>query len=103
MQTRNLPAVPATLARDAARAALITLALLSVPLVAMRFTRDVHWTVSDFGMAAVLLGGAALAILRALRLPLSRPRRAGLAAALALALLAVWVELAVGVFFRFGS
>lgn len=92
-----------TLSGDLARVALATGAILLMPLLAMGWSREVHWTGFDFAVAAMLLGVAGFAGLRAARLrgPLLRPVAA--VAAIALVFAAVWVELAVGVFFHFGS
>lgn len=72
--------------------------LLPVPLVAMRFTREVNWTAFDFAAAALLLGGgAALTELAARLLPRARDRViAGIGIAAAVAL--VWIDGAVGLF-----
>lgn len=84
--------------RNVLRVLLATGALLLVPLVAMRFTAEVRWDAFDFAASAVLLAGAGLAF--ELAMAKLRTRRARLAAggAIALALLAVWAELAVGIF-----
>lgn len=89
--------------RDVVRVGAASALVLLAPLAAMQFTREVNWTVLDFGAAAVLLLVAGLACVRAARRP--RPARARLVtvALLALAFAAVWIELAVGVFFTLGS
>lgn len=85
------------------RVVLGTAAILLVPLVAMQFTREVNWTGADFFAAAVLLLGAGSVLdLLLRRLPNRRQRLVG-AALLGLAFAYVWAELAVGIFFRFGS
>ncbi len=72
--------------------------LLSVPVIAMRFTHEVAWTASDFVFAAVLLGGAGLAF----ELVFWRARGLQLRLALGLGILAVvlfvWAQGAVGIF-----
>jgi len=78
--------------------AIIALAILAVPLVAMQFTGEVNWGPGDFlvaaGMLAALWAGVELA-LRTLARPAAR--FAGIALAV-LIFLAVWTELAVGIF-----
>ncbi|MBX9746379.1 MAG: hypothetical protein K2X34_05730 [Hyphomonadaceae bacterium] len=70
--------------------------LLLVPFVAMQFTDEVAWTVTDFVTAASLLFGTGLAYVL---LTLNAPRRRlPVAAALLFVLGLVWAELAVGVF-----
>jgi len=90
---------------DLLRVGLATAVILLIPLVAMQFTREVAWSAVDFGVAALLLAGAGLACLRtARRVAHWRPwQRVALVAALAMAFAALWVELAVGVFFNLGS
>ena len=76
----------------------VTAALLLVPLVAMQFTGEVNWTLSDFVIAGVLLAGTGLAyVLSTMKMSSARARTVvGIVLAVALAL--VWAELAVGVF-----
>lgn len=94
-----------TMGIDLLRVGLATAMILLVPLVAMQFTREVTWSGFDFGAAAVLLAGAGFACLRtARRVARLRPWQQVLAVgAVAMAGAAVWVELAVGVFFGVGS
>lgn len=74
------------------------IALLLVPLVAMRFTSAVNWAIEDFTAAAVLIGGAGLGFELALYLLRSTASRviAGIAIVVVFAL--VWAQLAVGIF-----
>jgi hypothetical protein len=71
--------------------------ILLVPLVAMQFTREVHWKGSDFLAAGVLLLGAGLAVEFLLRRPIT-PARVSIGITVVVALLVVWLELAVGIF-----
>lgn len=90
---------------DMLRVGLATAMILLVPLVAMQLTGEVAWTGFDFAVAAVLLAGAGLACVRAARRAarLRRWQQAAVVGAVALVFAAVWVELAVGVFFQLGS
>lgn len=92
-----------TLSGDLLRVALGTGAILLMPLLAMQWSREIYWTGFDFAVAAMLLGVAGFAGLRAARLRGPRLRRVALVCAIALAFAAVWVELAVGIFFHLGS
>lgn len=75
---------------------MVTAALLLVPLVAMQFTGEVDWTLSDFVIAGVLLAGTGLAYVLS-TMKMSNPRsRLVIGAVLAVALMLVWAELAVG-------
>jgi hypothetical protein len=73
-------------------------ALLTVPLVAMRFTGEVKWGVFDFIVAGVLLFGTAITIEVALRMITSFWMRIAACGAILFALFLVWAELAVGIF-----
>ena len=72
--------------------------LLLIPFVAMQFTSEVNWSLSDFIIAGVLLLGTGLLIelvLRVVRKPLHRLLLCGI---ILLALFLIWAELAVGIF-----
>jgi hypothetical protein len=66
-------------------------ALLLLPLVA-----DAPWTLSDFVVASILLGGAGLLLELIIRISSNIFYRAGAAVAVAACLLLVWVNGAVG-------
>lgn len=84
------------------RVLLGTGAILLLPLLAMQFTREVNWTGSDFVVAAVLLLVAGFALELALG-RLANTRRLFGVGAIALGFVYAWAELAVGIFFHFGS
>jgi hypothetical protein len=85
-------------ARDITRVALATAAILLVPLVAMRFTDEVDWTVLDFAVAGALLAGTGFMYVVATRNATRLRRKALIGILLAIALILVWSELAVGLF-----
>ena len=72
--------------------------LLAIPLIAMQFTNEVHWTGSDFLVAGALLLGTGLLAEGILRTFTKRNHRLAWLGVLGLLLLLVWAELAVGVF-----
>ncbi len=72
--------------------------ILLVPLVAMQFTSEVQWTLSDFLIGAVLLLGTGLLLELLLRVIKKTSLRIAVGAAILLILLLVWAELAVGIF-----
>lgn len=76
----------------------VVLSLLLIPLIAMQFTDEVNWTISDFVIAAVLLSGTGL--IGAFVLPrIKNVRyRIVIGVALLLVLLLLWAELSVGIF-----
>lgn len=73
-------------------------AILLLPLLAMRFTREVNWTASDFLAAAVLLGSAGAIFELAARLIPARVPRWLFAAGLVGLVAMVWADGAVGIF-----
>lgn len=77
---------------------LVASALLLLPLLAMQFTSEVNWSLFDFAVAAVLLFGTVTAIefvLVKVRKPIYR---LALCATVVVALVLIWLELAVGIF-----
>lgn len=80
------------------RITIITGAVLLVPLVAMQFSEEVDWSLSDFMIMGglIFITGMALELI-AKRVGDSRRRLAAMSA-VALAFLLIWAELAVGVF-----
>jgi len=72
--------------------------ILCIPLIAMQFTSEVNWTLSDFIVAGVLLFGTGLAIELAIRYINPGIGRSILLIIILLALFLIWAELAVGIF-----
>ena len=76
----------------------IAIFLLAIPLIAMQFTPEVNWTLSDFVAAGVLLLGTGLTC----ELVLRKVKKFNHRVILCLTVLAigflVWLELAVGIF-----
>lgn len=87
-----------SLARELGRVLLGAGAILLVPLVAMRFTREVDWGPLDFAVAAMLLAGIGSLHVLLTRKLRSAPQRRAIGGGLLLALLLLWAELAVGIF-----
>lgn len=71
---------------------------LVAPLLAMQVTDSVNWGFGDFAMAALLLGGTGLVLELVTRMLQSPAQRWVAAGAVLLAMLAIWAELAVGIF-----
>jgi len=72
--------------------------LLLIPLIAMQFTNEVNWSMSDFIVAAVLLLVAVFTyelISRKVKAPTNRTI---LSVTLLIIFLLIWAELAVGIF-----
>ncbi|MET6989294.1 hypothetical protein [Sediminicola arcticus] len=77
---------------------LIAVSILLIPLLAMQFTEEVKWTLSDFLVAAFLLLGTGLMIDLVLRKVTKTTYRIALCTALLISLFLIWAELAVGIF-----
>lgn len=78
---------------------LVVIALiLTIPLVAMLFTSEVNWNLTDFVAAGILLLSAGFAIELAIRYAKTPTLRAILLVIILLTLFLVWAELAVGIF-----
>jgi ABC-type cobalt transport system substrate-binding protein len=72
--------------------------LLVVPFIAMQFTNEVNWSVSDFMVAGVLLLGTGLLCELVMRKVKNIKTRLAICGVILLALLIIWIELAVGIF-----
>jgi hypothetical protein len=85
-----------TLTQSITRVALGTALLLLIPLVAMQFTSEVVWTLSDFVIAGALLFGTGLTYLLVARLGNNGTYRLAVGIAVMAGLLLIWGNLAVG-------
>ena len=72
--------------------------LLLLPLAGMQFSKEVNWDGTDFLVAGVLLLGTGLGCEFVLRKVRTTRNRIIICGAILLALLLVWMELAVGIF-----
>ncbi|MCX8104820.1 MAG: hypothetical protein N3D80_02975 [Ignavibacterium album] len=75
---------------------LSALMILLIPLIAMQFTAEVKWTISDFVVAAILLLITGLSLELMLRRVKTTKQRVMLSIILFLVFLFIWAELAVG-------
>jgi len=78
--------------------ALTVAILLLIPFVAMQFTSEVKWDLTDFITAGVLLLGAGLLCELVIRKVKRGRFRIAMIAAVLLTLVLIWLELAVGIF-----
>ena len=78
--------------------AAITAMLLLVPLIAMQFTDEVSWGPGDFVVAGLLLFGAGMGMVVGVRLMKTTAARVAVVTCIAVGLVLVWAELAVGLF-----
>ncbi|HJW16522.1 MAG TPA: hypothetical protein VJ499_05360 [Flavisolibacter sp.] len=72
--------------------------LLLIPFTAMQFTNEVNWSVTDFMVAGVLLLGTGLLCELVIRKVKNIKTRLAICGVILLALLIIWIELAVGIF-----
>lgn len=72
--------------------------LLTVPLIAMQFTKEVNWTGSDFLIGGILLFGTAFICELVLRKVKTLKARVILCLTVIAILVVVWAEMAVGIF-----
>lgn len=72
--------------------------LLLIPLIAMQFTNEVNWDISDFMVAAVLLLVAVFTYELISKKVKTPKYRTILSMVLLIIFLLIWAELAVGVF-----
>lgn len=75
---------------------LIAVILLFIPFLAMQFTEEVNWTLSDFAVAGILLLGTGLLLEIVLRKV--KKSKYLIVICIVLGLLLIWAELAVGIF-----
>lgn len=77
---------------------LTVLLLLMIPLIAMQFTNEVDWKLSDFLIMGSLLLGTGLLCELVMRKVKKTENRILLCALLLSVLFLIWAELAVGIF-----
>ena len=77
---------------------LTVIMLLLIPIIAMNFTDEVNWTVSDFVVAGTLLLGIGLLCELAMRKIKNAALRIIVCVILVIILFLIWAEFAVGIF-----
>lgn len=76
----------------------IPFVLLSIPLIAMQFTKEVNWTLSDFLIMGILLFATVFTIDFVLKKVKTFKSRLILVVGIVALLILVWAEMAVGIF-----
>lgn len=87
--------------KNLARVALVTALILLIPLVAMQFSSEVNWTLSDFIIMGTLIFITGLAIDFVMRK--AGKYRVPAAIAIIVLFLLLWAEMAVGLVTNWGS
>jgi hypothetical protein len=77
---------------------LISFSLLLIPFLAMQFTNEVNWTITDFIVAGSLLVGTGLICEIIMRKIKNMKFKWGLIVAILIIVILIWIELAVGIF-----
>jgi hypothetical protein len=77
---------------------LLVAIILSIPLIAMQFTKEVDWKLLDFSIMGALLLGTGIMCEIVLRTVKSLAYRLLICALILLGLFLVWAELAGGIF-----
>lgn len=85
-----------TYSRSILGVALVTLLILSIPLVAMQFTDEVNWGVGDFIIMGALLFGTGVLFVLVMRLSSNIVYKTALGLAVGATFFMVYVNLAVG-------
>ncbi len=75
-----------------------TVLLLLIPLIGMRFTNEINWSLSDFIAMGMLLLGLGFTCEFIFRKISNITYKLGLIAILVIVFLLLWIELAVGIF-----
>jgi len=76
---------------------LMSVIILLIPLIAMQFTDEVSWILSDFAVAGTLLMGTGLLCELVLRKIAKLKYRVAICGTLLFVLIIIWAELAVGI------
>lgn len=77
---------------------IIATIILFIPFIAMQFTNEVNWNLSDFVIAGLLLFGTGLLVELVLRKAKKLNYRIIAIIVIAIVFLLTWAELAVGIF-----
>ncbi|TDX82779.1 hypothetical protein [Epilithonimonas xixisoli] len=76
----------------------IPFVLLSIPLIAMQFTKEVNWTLSDFVIMGILLFATVFTLDFVLKKVKTFKSRLILVLGIVALLMLIWAEMAVGIF-----
>jgi D-alanyl-lipoteichoic acid acyltransferase DltB (MBOAT superfamily) len=83
--------------RNIIRSILVTQLVLLIPLVAMQFSEEWDWKPFDFIVVGILLAGVGFAYELIAHGAKNNPKQAAAGIALAVSMVLIWVELAVGI------
>jgi len=86
-----------TLSRSILWLTITTTGLLLIPLIAMQFTNEVDWTLSDFIIAGLLIYGTGLSYIFITKLTMNTVYRIAVGFSLISGLFLLWSNMAVGI------
>jgi len=72
--------------------------ILLIPRIAMQFTDEVNWALSDFIVAGIMMLGAGFLVAYAIRKIKRKKYRIAMVLLLLLLFMLIWAEMAVGIF-----
>jgi len=93
----NSPTTPPSIVKSAIPVALITSGILLIPLIAMQFTAEVQWTLSDFVIMGAIIFTTGMTYQLVTRTSGDMAYRLAVGSALVVGFLTIWVNLAVGI------
>lgn len=85
-------------AKNIIRSILVAELILLVPLIAMQFSDEWDWKLSDFIIVGILLAGVGVGAQMIMHGIKNNRRQAVIGIVLAAAMILAWIELAVGIF-----
>lgn len=85
-------------AKNIIRSVLIAQLILLVPLVAMQFSDEWDWNLGDFIIVGILLAGVGVAYQMVISGWKNNSRQVVIGALIAVTMVLLWIELAVGIF-----
>ena len=97
LEMKTMKRIRSSIRRQMWYVALATSSILMVPLVAMLFTNEVNWKLSDFIVMGSLLFGTGLAFVLISRILDDIAYRAAVGISVVAGLLLIWMNLAVGI------
>ena len=97
LEMKTMKRIRRSIRRQMWYVALVTSAILMVPLVAMAFTNEVNWSMLDFTIMGSLLFGTGLTYVLMPRILDNIAYRVAVGVAVAAGMLLIWMNLAVGI------
>jgi hypothetical protein len=97
LEVKTLHRVRRSIRRQMWHVAIVTASVLLIPLIAMQFSGEVNWSLSDFIVMGVMLSGTGLLYVLISRMSDRLAYRAAVGIAVVAGFLLIWINLAVGI------